>query len=83
MTDPKEHAARRRLFAQSFSNTSLLRFEPVIRKKVEIALSKIKRDAEAGTADLLKWFTFMSTDVMGELSFGKSFDMLQQEEVCS
>ena len=81
MTDPKEHATRRRLFAQSFSNSFLLQFEPTLRQKVEIAVSKIKRNAEVGRADILKWFTFMATDIMGELSFGKSFDMLQQEEV--
>jgi hypothetical protein len=48
---------------------------------VDTAISKIKRDALASKADILKWFTFMATDVIGELSFGVSFDMLKQEEV--
>lgn len=82
MVDAKEHAVRRRLFAQSFSKTSLARFEPQIRAKVDVAISKIKRDLESSTADILKWLTFMATDVMGELSFGKSFEMLEQEAVC-
>ena len=60
----------------------MLKFEPVVRKKVDTAVAKIKRDALAGgEADVLKWFTFMATDVIGELSFGRSFDMLEQEEV--
>ena len=80
MTDPKEHATRRRLFAQNFSQTSLTQFEGQIRSKVSTAVSKIKRDALAGNADILKWFTFMATDVIGELSFGTSFDMLEQEQ---
>lgn len=81
MLDPKQHAARRRLFAQAFSNTSITKYEPIVREKIDVAVSKIKRDAERGTADILKWFTFMATDVSGELSFGKSFGMLQVEEV--
>jgi cytochrome P450 len=82
LIDQKEHGIRRRLFAQNFSNTSLSRFEPQIREKVDTAISKIKRDALASRADILKWFTFMATDVIGELSFGVSFDMLKQEQVC-
>jgi cytochrome P450 len=82
LIDQKKHAIRRRLFAQNFSVSSLLRFEPQIRAKVDTAISKIKRDASASRADILKWFTFMATDVIGELSFGVSFDMLKQEEVC-
>ena len=30
-----------------------------------------------GVADVFKWFLFYSTDVIGELSFGESFRMLE------
>ncbi len=59
----------------------MVRFEAQIRKKVATAISKINRDLKVGKADILKWFTFMATDVIGELSFGESFDMLGQEAV--
>ncbi|TKA71971.1 hypothetical protein B0A49_05334 [Cryomyces minteri] len=52
----------------------------VVRQRVDLAVAKIKRDAEQGSADVLKWFTFMATDVSGELSFGRSFEMLQREQ---
>ena len=81
MTNPKEHAVRRRLFAQSFSKSSLTQFEQQVRQKVDVATEKISRDINVGIGDILKWFTFMATDVVGELSFGKSFDMLEQETV--
>ena len=55
--------------------------EPSIRERVKTAISKIKRDALAGNADVMKWFTFMATDISGEASFGTSFEMLQQEQV--
>ena len=46
-----------------------------------MAVSKINRDAKIDKADILKWFTFMATDVIVELSFGESFHMLEQETV--
>jgi Cytochrome P450 len=81
MLDPKQHATRRRLFAQPFSKTSMTGYEGVVRGMVDLAVDKIKREAERGVADVLKWWTFMATDVSGELSFGKSFEMLRIEKV--
>lgn len=34
-----------------------------------------------GAADVFKWWLFMATDVIGELSFGESFRMLEAGEV--
>lgn len=36
-----------------------------------------------GVADVFKWFLFMATDVIGELTFGESFRMLELGEVSS
>ena len=83
MSDPKAHATRRRQLAQGFSNSNLQAMELSIREQVKTAISKIKRDALAGNADVMKWFTFMATDISGEASFGKSFEMIQQEQVRS
>lgn len=81
MTDPLAHSIRRRLFANPFANSSILKYEDSIRAKAELALEKIGRDAATGGADILKWFTFMATDLMGQLSFGTSFEMLRKEKV--
>jgi len=82
MIDPKAHAARRKLFAQAFSKTYLRQhWEASVREKAAVAVSKIKRDAQRGCVDVLKWFTFMATDVIGHLAFGESFRMLDKEEV--
>ncbi|KAI0121149.1 cytochrome P450, partial [Xylariales sp. AK1849] len=77
MQDPKAHAQRRRLFARPFSNTALRKnWEDAVRVTVELAVSKIKADAEGGVADVMKWWTLMATDVIAHLSFGESFDMV-------
>lgn len=82
MRDPHQHAARRRLFARAFSNSSLLtHWEPEIRQKTQLAVAKIKNDAQIGSADVLKWWTLMATDVIAHLSFGESFRMLELGKV--
>ncbi|KAF8859444.1 cytochrome P450 monooxygenase [Acephala macrosclerotiorum] len=79
--DPKRHAQRRRLLARGFSKSYLKEhWEDSIREKAELVVAKIKRDASKGVADLLKWWTFYATDVIGHLSFGESFHMLENEE---
>ncbi|CAO2651104.1 Nn.00g094010.m01.CDS01 [Neocucurbitaria sp. VM-36] len=80
MQDPHAHAARRKLFARAFSNSSLrTSWEGEIRLKAELAVQKIRQDALVATkgADILKWWTLMATDVIAHLSFGESFNMLE------
>jgi cytochrome P450 len=85
MRDPHAHAARRKLFARAFSNSSLKScWDNEVRQKATLAIQKIKQDAlsaEEG-ADVLKWWTLMATDVIAHLCFGESFNMLEQGRVC-
>jgi cytochrome P450 len=82
MIDPHQHAKRRQLLARGFSKSYLRQnWEPMVKEKAETAVEKIKRDAQRGTADILKWWTFYTTDTVSQLSFGESFHMLEQEEV--
>ncbi|KAK1985751.1 cytochrome P450 [Colletotrichum cereale] len=81
MIDPKQHAKRRRLFARAFTSASLRQnWDAVVQKKVRRAVERIKADALGGRADLMKWWTLMTTDVIAHLSFGESFDMLEMGE---
>lgn len=82
MIDPKEHAERRKLFAPLWTNSALHEhWEDMVIEKAQLAVSKIKRDALAGEACVYQWWTFMTTDVISQLSFGESTDMLKQEGV--
>ncbi|KAL3462838.1 cytochrome P450 [Aspergillus heterothallicus] len=92
MRDVKMHAARRRLFARAFSKSELRReWEGVVRGKVRLAVEKMRGEmtdssssanasgngnGNGGRCDVLKWWTFLATDVSGHLMFGESFDML-------
>ncbi|KAF3048008.1 hypothetical protein E8E12_006208 [Didymella heteroderae] len=81
MQNPYDHAARRKLFARAFSNSSIKgSWEAEIRRKTTLAVSQIKNAASmpGQGADILKWWTLMTTDVITHLSFGESFGMLEQ-----
>jgi len=81
-TDPKVHSERRKLFANTFTSGFLRKVEPSIQSKVKLTVARIKEEVQIqGTADVLKWWTFFATDVIGELSFGDSFRMLEQGKV--
>ncbi|KAJ5641094.1 hypothetical protein N7528_000719 [Penicillium herquei] len=80
-SDPKFHAARRRLLATPISDSSLSKLEPLISSRVHLAVDKISEEMESrGAADVFKWWLFMATDIIGELSFGESFRMLESGE---
>ncbi|TGO62507.1 hypothetical protein BCON_0019g00430 [Botryotinia convoluta] len=80
MVDPKGHAVLRKLFAHAFSKSSLkATWEINVRKKVNMAVKKIKRDALVGEVDIMKFFMFMATDVIGYICFGESFGTLENE----
>lgn len=82
MRDQREHGQRRKLFARGFSKTYLREhWEPAVRDKAALAVMKIKQNASEGTADLMKWWTFMATDIVGVLGFGESFGMLELGQV--
>ncbi|KAG7406249.1 Cytochrome P450 monooxygenase azaI [Fusarium oxysporum f. sp. rapae] len=79
MRDREKHARRRRLLAHPLSNSSLPAFEPLIRAKVDLAMSQMENEYRSlGYTDCHKWFSFMATDIIGDLTFGSSFRMLEQ-----
>lgn len=83
MSDAKQHAARRRLLARAFTKTELrARWEGMIQTKSKLAMERIAGEmGSAGQVDVLKWWAFLATDVVGHLMFGESFRMLDLGEV--
>ena len=60
------------------SKSSLKSVEPIVKSKVELAMQQMAREMKSrGCADIAKWWLFMATDVIGELSFGDSFRTLE------
>lgn len=56
--------------------------EPIILERVRLAIRKIGEESKVnGNADVLKWWTLLSMDVIGELCFGESFHLLELGKV--
>ncbi|KAK3380932.1 cytochrome protein [Podospora didyma] len=77
-TDNELHRRFRRLLAGPMSESSLKSMVPLINSRVDLAIEKMKDEMKTrGAADVLKWWMFMATDIIGELSFGTSFQALE------
>ncbi|RYP22149.1 hypothetical protein DL767_009123 [Monosporascus sp. MG133] len=80
-TNVATHRRYRRLLSGPMSETSLKAMLPQIDSKVRLAVQCIGEEMYTrGAADVSKWSMFMATDVIGELSFGESFRMLEYGE---
>ncbi|CAO2657984.1 Nn.00g072440.m01.CDS01 [Neocucurbitaria sp. VM-36] len=77
----KKAAHRRRLFQSAGTRKIVAEWEPQIVELANTAVEKIKRDLEKyGSSDIMKWWTFMASDVTGMLAFGESFNNTRNEE---
>ena len=84
--DVEFHRRHRRLLGGPMAESALLRSAlPVIESRLALALSRIRDEAASsrGAADVFQWWVFMATDIIGELTFGESFRMLELGQVSS
>lgn len=76
------HRRHRKLLQAPFSDAALQAFQPAIEQRVRMAIQRMAEETKTrGTADVFKWWMFMATDIIGELSFGESFRTLEQGKV--
>ncbi|KAI0834222.1 cytochrome P450 [Hypoxylon sp. FL0890] len=76
------HRRHRRLLASELSETGLNVHKPVVESKVRLAIERMAEEMEErGATDIYRWTLYMATDVIGELSFGSSFRMLETKTV--
>lgn len=78
--NPHEHARRRRLISEGFSDKSLREQEPIIRKYVDLLMQRMRENA--GTViNLNAWFNYTTFDIIGDLTFGEPFDCLKNSRL--
>lgn len=81
LTDPKVHSVWRRLLGGPFQDNYLQKLEPVVHDKMDLALHKMGEELrERGCVDVLKWWIYMALDVITELSYGASVNILEDED---
>ncbi|OGM40935.1 putative cytochrome P450 oxidoreductase [Aspergillus bombycis] len=75
--DKKVHAMQRKVWDHGFSLQALEDYEPRLSYYATQLLNAI--DSRLGQSmNMTQWFTYCSFDVMGDLAFGKGFNMLAE-----
>ena len=91
--DKSEHARKRRVLSQAFSENALKGLESLVLKNVEVFFRAVEERMAKGREgvekligkggksglDMGEMFTWLTYDVLGELCFGRAFGMLVDE----
>ncbi|CAG7950259.1 unnamed protein product [Penicillium olsonii] len=75
--DKQEHARRRRVWDHGFSTRAIRAYEPIVVKYAKQLVEVVERDL-GSPIDMTRWFSYYAFDVMGNLAFGKSFNMIAE-----
>lgn len=74
-----DHRRMRRVLAHAFSEKALRGQEDIVRQYVDLFLKRMgEKAALAEPIDIVLWYNFTTFDLIGDLAFGKSFNMLQK-----
>lgn len=80
--DAEFHHRHRRLLAGPLSESALKSTIPQVDALAKLAIQRMGEEMKSREAsDVFKWWRFMTTDVIGELTFGASFRMLERGHV--
>lgn len=73
-----DHSRIRRLLANAFSEKALHEQKPLLQKYVDLLIASVRVRAIAGESiDISDWLNFTTFDIIGDLSYGESFNCLQ------
>ncbi|MCJ1385516.1 hypothetical protein MMC17_008639 [Xylographa soralifera] len=79
--NPAEHDERRRVWDRSFSTQALRSYEQRVDKYAVLLDRRIEElSIKEASVNVSEWFHWFSFDVMGDLTFAKSFRMLENGE---
>jgi cytochrome P450 len=79
-----DHARFRKALAPAYSEKSVHQYEPVVRFYFDKLMSKLDElirngnDGNSTVVDLVEWTNYTTFDVIGELSWSKSYDCLEK-----
>jgi cytochrome P450 len=80
MADRDEHARLRRALSHGFSDRAMREQEPLIARYLEMLVQGIKEAGEQGRKplDMVKWYNWITFDIIGDLTFAESFGCLEK-----
>ncbi|KIM78409.1 hypothetical protein PILCRDRAFT_11126 [Piloderma croceum F 1598] len=74
--DPVEHKRRRKTWDRAFSTAAIRNYEEIVVRRARQLVEQFEKRA-GQDIDLSTWMSFFSYDVMGDMTFGFGFDMMQ------
>lgn len=74
-----DHSRYRRLLAHGFSEKAVREQEVVVKSYVDLLIQKLHKNAGKGPQDMVAWFNWTTFDLIGDLTFDRSFDCLENE----
>ncbi|KAI0275430.1 cytochrome P450 [Gloeopeniophorella convolvens] len=84
--DAKDHAHRRKPWNRAFTTAAIKEYEPFVEKRIRQLVERIDgftRDAaqekRMAVVDICKWLEYFTTDFMGDLAFGGSFELMKED----
>lgn len=82
-TDKVVHARKRRIISHAMSDAALRSYEPTIIEKIELFCKQIQNPDTFGGSykNMSRWFSYLTYDTMGTLTFSQSYDMLTKDDV--
>ena len=78
-----DHSRMRRVLEHAFTAKAFKEQEPVVLSYADKLINSLRKQisgSKKGKVDLVKWFNWMSFDIIGDLSFGESFECLENEQ---
>ena len=78
--DRETHGRYRKLLAYPFSVKGLQEQEPTIMHYVDLLIKRLHESDHDVAQDMVKWFNWITFDVIGDLAFGEPFSCLEKVE---
>lgn len=82
-TDKMVHARKRRIISHAMSEAALRSYEPTIIDKIGLFCKQVQDPNTFGSPhkNMSRWFSYLTYDIMGTLTFSQSYDMLTKDDV--
>lgn len=81
-SETEVHRRQRDLILPGLSEAAVRRMYNFISSKVTLAIRRMGEETtQNGFTDIYKWWTLMTADIMGEITFAQSFGLLEEGKV--
>lgn len=82
----EEHAKVRKKMEPAFTEKAVQRQESIVQEYADMFIEKLREktkgnDNKTAVVDIVKYFTFVTVDIIGDMAFGESFHCLESDVI--